>query len=144
MIRYSMGLFLLVSLQQVKAQSKMLVRPDSIKIITQSMVIRNTTRNIKGYLLNTGDGITGFSQTGKAIQFSVGTQGSPVAGDTAYSHPALMKKSIKVWRSGLLQKKDPQRGVNIDSIAGKIIFYPALTQAEKIYIEALDKMAITL
>lgn len=144
MIRFFVGICLLVSLQQVKAQSKIEVDKKTTAISTQVMVIRNKTMNTRGYLFNTGDGKTDFRKTGKAIQFSVGSNGFPVNGANSYTDPSLTKKYIKVWRNGLLQKTSTQQGINIDNVAGKITFYPVLVQAEKIYIEALEDEAFSL
>lgn len=143
MVRYCVGILLLVPLQ-AKGQSRMDVNKRAATISTQVMVIRNKTMNTPGYLFNTGDGKTNFQKTGCAIQFTVGTTGFPANGENSYIHSSLVKKSVKVWRNGLLQKPGTQQGISVDKSAGKIIFYPALVQSEKIYIEALEDAAFSL
>lgn len=131
MIRYLFGVLLLMSLQHVRAQSAFKVENDSVKITGVEMVVRNTSRNIQGYLCNVGNGKTDFRKIGKVIQFSVGAAGFPIAGDSVYISSDFIRKNIKVWRSGLLQNDN----INIDTLIGKIIFRPKLIQSEKIYIE---------
>lgn len=144
MIRYCIGVLLLAPLQQVKGQSRMNVNKQAATISTQVMVIRNKTMNTPGYLFNTGDGKTNFQKTGCTIQFTVGTAGFPANGDNSYVHSSLARKVVKVWRNGLLQKPNTQQGISLDNITGKIVFYPALVQSEKIYIEALEDAAFSL
>lgn len=134
-----MGRYFLVILMtafsfQLSAQSILQRGKDTVKIVGAEMVIRNETQHVKGYLFNTGNGKTAFRKIGKATQFSVGAAGFPQAGDTVYTSAEIANRHLKVWRNGLLQ----QDGVRIDSSQGKIIFYPALIQAERIYIEAFN------
>ena len=135
---------LLVSAQQVMAQSPMRVTQDSIKVTNAEIVVRNATRDILGYLYNNGNGNTVFQITGKAIQFTVGKPGFPLAGDSVYISAELVKRNIKVWRYGLLQPNSIVNGVSIDTLAGKIKFRPALTIKERIYIEALNSVDLSL
>jgi hypothetical protein len=121
---------------QLHAQSVLQREKDTVKIAGAEMVIRNQSSNVNGYLFNAGNGKTAFRKIGKAMQFSVGVAGFPQAGDTVYTSTDLANKHLKVWRNGLLQRD----GVKIDTVQGKIIFYPALIQAEKIYIEAFNKI----
>lgn len=101
------------------------------------MVIRNTTKDVKSYLFNNGNGATVFKKIGKAIQFSVGSAGFPVAGDSLYVNSDLIKMNVKIWRNGLLQSIST---AGTDLLTGKIIFRPALIQAERIYIETLNSI----
>lgn len=135
--RYFICAFLLVSCHQLKAQSPLRILNDSVKITGVEMVIRNTTKDVKSYLFNNDNGVTSFKKIGKAIQFSVGTAGFPVAGDSLYVSSDLIKTNVKIWRNGLLQGIS---AVSTDSLTGKIIFRPALIQAERIYIEALNSI----
>jgi hypothetical protein len=121
----------------LKAQSPLRILNDSVKITGVEMVIRNTTKDVKSYLFNNDNGVTSFKKIGKAIQFSVGTAGFPVAGDSLYVSSDLIKTNVKIWRNGLLQGIS---AVSTDSLTGKIIFRPALIQAERIYIEALNSI----
>jgi len=136
MVRYFVWAFLFVSLQQVKAQSPVRASADSVRVSGAELIIRNTTRNIQGYLYNSDNGKTEFRKIGNAIQFTVGTTGFPVAGDSVFINSGLVKRNVKVWRNGLLQSVN----VSIDVITGKLIFRPALIQAERIYIEALNSI----
>lgn len=135
---------LLVSAQQVMAQSPMRVTPDSIKVANAEIVVRNATKEIPGYLYNNGNGKTIFKLTGKAIQFTVGNPGFPSAGDSVYTSTEFIKKNIKVWRYGLLQANAATNGVGIDTLTGKIVFRPALILKERIYIEALNSVDLSL
>jgi hypothetical protein len=121
----------------LKAQSPLRILNDSVKITGVEMIIRNTTKDVKSYLFNNDNGVTSFKKIGKAIQFSVGTAGFPVAGDSLYVSSDLIKTNVKIWRNGLLQGIS---AVSTDSLTGKIIFRPALIQAERIYIEALNSI----
>lgn len=135
---------LLVSAHQVMAQSPMRVTPDSIKVTNAEVVVRNATKDIPGYLFNNGNGTTAFKITGKAIQFTVGNAGFPAAGDSIYTSSELVKRNVKVWRYGLLQPANSSNGVSIDTLTGKVIFRPALTLKERIYIEALNSVDLSL
>ncbi|MVT41313.1 hypothetical protein GO495_12020 [Chitinophaga oryziterrae] len=135
--RYFIYAFLLVSCHQLKAQSPLRMLKDSVKITGVEMVIRNATKDVKSYLFNNENGTTSFKKIGKAIQFSVGTSGFPVAGDSLYSSSDLIKTNVKIWRNGLLQSIN---AASTDSLTGKVIFRPALIQAERIYIEAFNSI----
>lgn len=135
---------LLVSAQQVMAQSPMRVTPDSIKVTNAEIVVRNGTKDIPGYLYNNGNGNTIFKISGRAIQFTVGNPGFPSAGDSVYNSTEFIKKNIKVWRYGLLQASAVTNGVGIDTLTGKIVFRPALILNERIYIEALNSVDLSL
>jgi hypothetical protein len=140
MLRYLFFVLLLISTQSAKAQNSFFVDKDTVWVTGVEMVIRNATQNVQGYLYNSDYGKTDFKKLGKAIQFKVGSAGFPIAGDTAYTSGDLVKKNIKVWRSGLLQSISNSNGVTVDSLVGKVIFHPALIQAEKVYIEAFNSI----
>lgn len=142
--QYLLVACLLVSVQQVMAQSPMRITPDSVKVTNAEVVVRNTTKDIAGYLYNNGNGKTIFNVTGKAIQFTVGSAGFPVSGDSVYTDVALVRRNVKVWRYGLLQPANSPNGIRIDTLAGKVVFRPALTQFERIYIEALNSVDLSL
>lgn len=142
--QYLMFACLLVSVQQVMAQSPMRITPDSVKVTNAEVVVRNTTKDVAGYLYNNGNGNTIFNATGKAIQFTVGNDGFPASGDSVYTNGVLAGRNVKVWRYGLLQPANSSNGVSIDTLTGKIIFRPALTPKERIYIEALNSVDLSL
>jgi hypothetical protein len=135
MVRYFVCAFLFISLQHIKAQSPIRPSADSVKVSTE-LIIHNSTSNIQGYLYNSNNGKTEFRKVGNAIQFTVGTTGFPVAGDSVFTNNSLAGKNIKVWRNGLFQTEN----VSVNTIAGKVIFRPAFVQAERIYIEALNSI----
>jgi hypothetical protein len=137
--QYFVWALLFISLQ-VNAQSPMRVTIDSVKVTNAEIVIRNATKDVQGYLFNAENGKTDFRKTGKAIQFTVGNTGFPAAGDSVYTSSDLVKKSVKVWRYGLLQ----DNGVKIDTLTGKVVFRPALIQSERIYIEAFNSIDTAL
>lgn len=126
------------------AQSPLRVERDSVKITNAELVLRNNTKDVTGYLYNTGDGKTMFRKMGRQIQFLAGTSGFPAAGDSEYQDATLANYTIKVLRNGLLQYRSNSNGVRIDDAAGKITFYPALQNNDHIYIEALGGMDLSL
>ncbi|QJB35682.1 SGNH/GDSL hydrolase family protein [Chitinophaga oryzae] len=126
------------------AQAPISIEKDSIKILNAELVLRNKTKDVNGYLFNTGDGKTLFRKLGQTIQFRVGEPGYPAAGDSVYQHPALANYFIKVLRNGLLQYRNNTNGVGINDQSGKIVFYPALQANDKIYIEALGGVDLSL
>lgn len=142
--QYFLFACLLVSVQQVMAQSPMRITLDSVKVTNAEVVVRNSTKDVAGYLYNNGNGKTIFNPAGKAIQFTVDNTGFPSSGDSVYTNTALAGRNVKVWRYGLLQPVNSTNGVSIDIQAGKIIFRPALTPKERIYIEALNSVDLSL
>ncbi|WP_341836404.1 hypothetical protein WJU16_00700 [Chitinophaga pollutisoli] len=100
------------------------------------LVIRNSSQHVKGYLLNVNNGKTEFKPLGHAIQFAVGASGFPQAGDSVYSNINLKSSHVKIWRNGHLQCNTCPAAPLVDTTAGKIIFRPALTATDRIYIEA--------
>lgn len=126
------------------AQPPLRIEKDSVKIHNAELVLRNKTKDVTGYLYNSGDGVTMFRKMGKQVQFLVGTPGYPAAGDTVFQHPSLGGYTIKVLRNGLLQYRGNSNGVKIDDNNGSIVFYPALQQNDHIYIEALGGMDLSL
>lgn len=120
-----------------QSQSRLQVVEDSVRIANAELVIRNNTRNIGGYLYNMGNGKTQFIELGKSVQFNVGAESYPQGGDTAYTNISFIGRNIKVWRNGLFQYRSPNQGIKVDSVIGKIVFYPALVGGDKIYVEAL-------
>jgi hypothetical protein len=139
--RYFVWVLMLISIR-VNAQSPVRVTTDSVKITGAEIVIRNATKDVQGYLFNTDYGKTDFKKSGRVIQFTVGYTGFPAAGDSVYTSSDLVKKNIKIWRYGLLQAIN--NGIVIDTLAGKIIFRPVLVQSERIYIEALNSIDLSL
>lgn len=119
------------------AQISIKMDPDSIKFLNAELIIRNKTKDVTGYLYNTGDGKTIFKKFGKTIQFKVGTTGFPSIGDSTYQNAVLANYFIKVLRNGLLQYRDSIQGVKVDDATGKVTFYPALQNNDQIYIEAI-------
>lgn len=145
MRKFSLSLFSIFVHFIVFSQSRLQVVPDTVRILNGELVIRNASRNVEGFLYNTGNGITVFKPLdyGKSIQFTVGGDASfPQAGDTAYSTTDLIQKNIKVWRNGLFQYRDRVNGIAVDSTQGKIVFYPALVQGDKVYIEGLSGVTL--
>lgn len=126
------------------AQSPLRVERDSVKITNAELVLRNNTKDVTGYLYNTGDGKTMFRKMGRQVQFLAGTPGYPAAGDSVYQDASLANYTIKVLRNGLLQYRGSANGVKIDDATGKITFYPALQNNDHIYIEALGGIDFTL
>ncbi|MBC9914083.1 SGNH/GDSL hydrolase family protein [Chitinophaga varians] len=139
-----LSIFFLLTGIVASAQGPISIEKDSIKILNAELVLRNKTRDVNGYLFNTGDGKTLFRKLGKTIQFRVGDPGYPIAGDSVYQHTALANYVIKVMRNGLLQYRRNTNGVNIDDQNGKIVFYPALQANDNIYIEALGGIDLSL
>ncbi|SEN27553.1 hypothetical protein SAMN04488505_109124 [Chitinophaga rupis] len=144
------------------SQSTLQVKKDTVIVKKAEFAIENKTRDTLGFLYSTGNGRTQFKRLelvnlgdtalaivgqdtityksaniGKSLQFKVGSAGAPVAGDTSYTNASLRLGNIKVWRNGLFQYRDATDGVMIDSVNGRIRFYPALAQADRIYIESL-------
>ncbi|MGE7775639.1 SGNH/GDSL hydrolase family protein [Chitinophaga sp. NPDC101104] len=111
--------------------------PDSVKIMNAELVLRNKSKDVNGYLYNTGNGATVFQQLGKSIQFKTGAAGYPAAGDSVYQNASLVNHTIKVMRNGLLQYRDGTNGVIVDASAGRITFRPALQANDIIFIEAI-------
>lgn len=130
-------LFMAASSQSLKLFS------DSI-VIRGELVLKNQTAGTSGYLYNPGDGQTLFRRLGASIQFTVGSSGFPQAGDSIFQHNSLQQYFIKVLRNGLLQYRDTTNGIKVDEASGKITFYPALTQNEQIFIEAIGGMSFTM
>lgn len=153
------------------AQSSVIeVKKDSVKIHNAELIIESRTKDIPGVLHNKGNGITEFRRiqlknlgdtalaivgqdtlkysgfggaSGKSVQFKTGvSQGYPTVGDSIYINPDFAKRNIKVWRNGLLQYRDPNDGVLIDSAIGKITFRPSLAHSERVYIEAISGISL--
>lgn len=146
------------------------VKQDSVKIRNAELVIESRTKGTPGVLYNIGDGRTEFRRielknlgdtalaivgqdtlkysglggaSGKSVQFKTGaSQGYPVAGDSIYTNPDFTGKNLKVWRNGSFQYRDLSDGVLVDSTIGKITFRPALTQGERVYIEAMSGISL--
>lgn len=119
------------------AQSKIRSGPDTVAISQTEFVIRNNTRDVKGFLFNIGNGKTAFRGTGKAVQFTAGTQGAPVAGTTVYTNAAFKSSRVKAWRNGYLQPNADLNGIRFNPTLGAITFHPALAQNDRIYIESI-------
>lgn len=117
--------------------------PDSVKIDGE-LVLKNSTAGVNGYLYNNGDGTTQFRQLGRSIQFTVGANGFPQAGDNVFQQASLQHYFIKVLRNGLLQYRDTVNGIAVDDAAGKITFYPPLQANEHIFIEGISGMDFSL
>lgn len=135
--------FLLLAIA-ASAQTSLRVDPDSVKFVNTELVIRNNTKDINGYLYNTGNGKTVFRKLGKGIQFRVGTTGFPAPGDSIFQNSTLSNYFLKVLRNGLLQYRDSTQGVKVDESTGKITFYPLLQANDVIYIEALTGIDFSL
>lgn len=125
----------LSSLHCLKAQQSFGVVRDSVRVRQMELKIGNSTRHVKGYLFNANNGKTEFKPLGHAIQFAVGTNGFPQAGDSVYTNVNLKGSHVKIWRNGLLQCNNCPTAQGVDTTAGKIIFRPALVSSERIYIE---------
>lgn len=126
----------LSTLHCLKAQQSFGVIRDSVRARQMELVIRNASKNVKGYLRNADNGKTEFQPLGHAIQFAVGTGGFPQAGDSIYSNNHFKGSHIKIWRNGLLQCITCPAAQLVDTSQGKINFRPALLLSERIYIEA--------
>ncbi|MGN6293149.1 MAG: SGNH/GDSL hydrolase family protein [Chitinophagaceae bacterium] len=127
------------------SQSRLQVVADTVRVADAELVIRNNSRSANGYLYNTGNGITKFVQLGKSFQFNVGGDPSyPKNGDSSFTHPDLVSRNIKVWRNGIFQYRGTSQGIRVDSVAGTIVFYPALVSNDKIYIEGLYNVALVV
>ena len=135
MNRYLIPMIILLSSRASLAQNSLKVKGDSVSITDVELVVRNASRNVSGFLYNTDNGKTTFRKIGKAIQFSVGANGFPIAGDSVFTSPDFINRNIKVWRNGMLQNGG---NVRIDALPGKIIFTPVLIPNEKIYIEIFN------
>ncbi|HEU4553596.1 MAG TPA: hypothetical protein VFS25_12200 [Chitinophaga sp.] len=144
------------------SQSSLQVKKDTVTVKSAELTIENETRDTLGFLYNTGSGHTQFKRLelvnlgdtalaivgqdtityksaniGKSLQFKVGGADAPTAGDTSYTNAGLRYANIKVWRNGLFQYRDTTDGIMVDSVSGFIRFYPALAQADRVYIESL-------
>ncbi|KAA2243186.1 hypothetical protein F0L74_11770 [Chitinophaga agrisoli] len=161
-------LFLLLSFTAF-SQTNLQVKKDTITVQKGELVIENKTSDTLGYLYNTGNGRTAFKRLqlvnlgdtalaivgqdtityksasiGKSVQFKVGEgTGTPVAGDTSYTNNGFRLGNVKVWRNGLFQYRDLNDGVMMDSLSGKIRFYPALAQGDRVYIESLYGVSLS-
>ncbi|WP_126243481.1 SGNH/GDSL hydrolase family protein [Chitinophaga rhizosphaerae] len=120
------------------------LEPDSVKIMNAELVLRNQSKNVNGYLYNTGNGTTAFRQLGKSIEFHTGTPGYPAAGDSVFQDASLANLSIKVMRNGLLQYRGGSNGVVVDAPTGSIVFRPALQANEHIFIEAIFGLELSV
>ncbi|PZR26536.1 MAG: hypothetical protein DI535_14095 [Citrobacter freundii] len=120
------------------AQTRLQVVQDTVRVNNAELVIRNGSKDISGFLFNTGNGKTRFIEIGKSLQYTVGsTTVYSQPGDTSYTNVDFVGRSIKVWKNGLFQYRSNVQGIKVDSTIGKIIFKPALQSGDKIYIEAL-------
>ncbi len=128
---------------QLKAQSSIRTTRDTLVLKQLELIIRNASKNEKGFLFNPGNGKTTFRNIGAALQFSVGAAGFPGEGTGSYTNAAFISRYIKVWRNGLLQNENTTPGVVINTELGSITFYPVLSASEKIYIEALYRSDFT-
>ncbi|RYY11624.1 MAG: hypothetical protein EOO04_34920, partial [Chitinophagaceae bacterium] len=121
-----------------QSQTRLQVLQDSVRVADAELVLRNSTRNINGFLYNTGNGKTRFVELGKSFQFTVGASANfPQLGDTAFTHADFVGRNIKVWRNGLFQYRSNNAGIKVDSVAGRVIFMPALQNGDIVYVEAL-------
>lgn len=160
-------LVLILAYFPVFSQAGLQVKADTVKVKNSELVIQNNTSDSLGFLYNKGGGQTSFkrlrllnigdtalaivgqdtlrykgSGSGKSFQFKTGTSGAPIAGDSVFSNTALIGGNVKVWRNGVFQYRDDYDGIFVDSISGKIIFRPALTQGDRIYIEAMTGISL--
>lgn len=137
-MKFIFSLLIILSALTGFSQSRLQVVADTVKVADAELVIRNSTRNISGFLYNAGNGKTKFVELGKSVQFTVGDLPQlPQAGDTLYTSPDLIGRNIKVWKNGLFQYRRNSQGIKVDSVAGTIIFKPALQNGDLIYVEAL-------
>jgi lysophospholipase L1-like esterase len=134
------SLCLVLSAIFISAQTKLQVTQDTVRVINSELKIGNSTKDIGGYLFNTGGGVTKFKkiEIGKSVQFNVGGAAAyPKSGDSIYTNADFINRNVKVWRNGIFQYRAPVSGIKSDSLVGQITFRPALESGEKIYIEAL-------
>lgn len=115
---------------------------DSVTFKGEEFVIRSKTSHIRGYLFNAGNGLTAFKTLGQAVQFTVGSGGYPSAGAATYTHAGFKGRQIKVWRNGRQQPVATENGIAFSVSVGTVMFYPALANGEKIYIEALSSIEL--
>ncbi|SEW52809.1 hypothetical protein [Chitinophaga arvensicola] len=134
-------LLILLSLggMNVFSQAPIKILKDTVSLQRNNFVLQNTSREVKGFLVNKGSGNTVFAEVGKQFQFTAGV--SPdfqLQGDSIYTNTYLAGKYVKVWRNGLLQYTNLPGGVKIDNNTGKIVFNPQLSAGDRIFIEALN------
>ncbi|WP_341836405.1 GDSL-type esterase/lipase family protein [Chitinophaga pollutisoli] len=120
------------------------IEPDTVKIVNAELVLRNRTREVPGYLYNSGNGATVFQKLGKIVEFTAGAAGYPAAGDSVFQHTELARHAIKVIRNGLLQYHDNSNGIAVDAPTGKILFRPALQVDDHIFIEAIYGLDLSI
>lgn len=162
---------LLTQIPVVFSQSALQVRQDTVKVRNAELVIENKTKDTLGVLYNRGNGRTEFKRLqlvnladtaiaiagqdtlrfsgsgggGTSVQFKTGvSEGFPVAGDSTYTNTGFIGKNIKAWRNGMFLYRDLTDGILVDSTTGKITFRPALTQNDRVYIEALAGITLAL
>lgn len=137
-MKFILSLLIMLAALTGFSQSRLQVVADTVRVADAELVIRNSTRNIGGFLYNSGNGKTKFFELGKSVQFTVGSLAQfPQAGDTTYTSTDLIGRNIKVWKNGSFQYRSNNLGIKVDSVAGTIIFKPALQNGDLIYIEAL-------
>jgi lysophospholipase L1-like esterase len=137
-------ILLLIWANSAMSQSALRLSSDTVKVAKAELVVQNSTKDIAGYLYNIDNGKTAFKKLGRSVQFKVGTLNFPKAGDTVYVNREFKGQHIKVWRNGLLQYRDNVDGVGINSDSGWVYFRPALTATDRIYIEAISGIDLTV
>lgn len=119
------------------SQTRFQVKPDTVGLIRTELVIRNQTRNVYGFLFNSGSGKTDFKNTGYAVQFTAGSSGAPAAGANQYTNVKFRGRKVKVWRNGYLQPPADTNGIRFDAAPGTVTFHPVLAQNDRVYIESI-------
>ncbi|MET6997067.1 SGNH/GDSL hydrolase family protein [Chitinophaga defluvii] len=137
-------ILLLVWSNTAMSQSALRLSSDTVKVAKAELVVQNSTKNIAGYLFNIDNGKTIFRKLGRSVQFKVGSPNFPNAGDSVYKNTDLANHTIKVWRNGLLQYQDNTDGVGVNTDSGKVVFRPALSANDRIYIEAFSGIDFSL
>lgn len=93
--------------------------------------------------LGSGGGSAGFSYYSK--EFQVGDTGFPAVGDSVITSTDWVRRDVKVWRDGLLQRRrltaDGKVGARINNTTGTVTVHPPFGASEEIIIEATDPMA---
>lgn len=134
-------MLILVNFACLKAsgQAPIQIIKDTLCLERNNFVLQNASSDVKGFLMNKGNGNTVFAEVGKHFQFIAGISPNfQLVGDSVYTNVYLATKYVKVWRNGLLQYANLPGGIRFDSNTGKIVFNPKLSTGEKIYIEALS------
>jgi hypothetical protein len=83
---------------------------------------------------------TNVNDSLRTLQFTIGDLDTPNSGDSVLTHTSLIGKYLRIFRVGELQPlvSGVSQGYQFNQGTGQIIFHPALTLGEGIFIEARD------